>query len=52
MFHLMITFISGTFASEVVGTGMNRWDEPAWSLYMPGNPMEGMSDIYKSPILV
>ncbi len=48
----MITFIPGTFASEVASTGMSRWDEPAWSLYMPGNPMEGMSDIYKSPILV
>jgi hypothetical protein len=53
----MITFILGTFASEVAGTGMSRWDELAWSLYLKSitcleNPMEGMSDIYKSPILV
>jgi hypothetical protein len=34
MFQLMIKFIPGTFASEVVGTGMSRWDEPAWSLYL------------------
>jgi hypothetical protein len=30
----MITFIPGTFAFEVAGTGMSRWDEPAWSLYL------------------
>jgi len=30
----MITFIPGTFASEVVGTCMSYWDEHAWSLYL------------------
>jgi DNA relaxase NicK len=25
---------SGTCAFEVTGTGMSRWDEPAWSLYL------------------
>jgi hypothetical protein len=51
----MITFIPNTFASEVAGTGMSCWDELEWSLYLKSitcleNPMEGMSDIYKSPI--
>jgi hypothetical protein len=30
----MITFILGTFASEVASTSMSRWDELAWSLYL------------------
>jgi hypothetical protein len=34
MFQLMITFIPGMFASEVAGTCMSYWDEPAWSLYL------------------
>jgi hypothetical protein len=34
MFHLMITFIPGTFASEVADTGMSHWDELAWSFYL------------------
>jgi hypothetical protein len=34
MFQLMITFIPGTFPSEVASISMSRWDELAWSLYL------------------